>query len=188
MPVCWQETGLVYIHIGHLTLPPALRLLSVVARNSSYTHQQRFIFREDSLTSISTLPTDSRTTKLCSGAGLPWSKKTEKTTRARRKQCVPFGVPSEQIHAQPDWTCPLDAEILLCTGILTSWIGSKNQVSEAQEIAKDLLTRSITCFEAMKRRLQGRYCAIGDCLLLLARRRTERGTIVATRSTEKADF
>ena len=45
---------------------------------------------------------------------------------------------------------PVAAEILLCSGILTSWIGSKNQVSEAQEIAKDLLTRSITHFETIK--------------------------------------
>jgi len=28
------------------------------------------------------------------------------------------------------------ADLLLCTGVLTSWIGSKNQVSDAQEIAK----------------------------------------------------
>jgi tetratricopeptide (TPR) repeat protein len=42
------------------------------------------------------------------------------------------------------------AEVLLCVGILTSWIGSKNQVSDAQEIAKNLLTRSITYFEAMR--------------------------------------
>lgn len=40
------------------------------------------------------------------------------------------------------------AEVLMCAGILTSWIGSKNQISDAQESAKDLLTRSITIFEA----------------------------------------
>lgn len=42
------------------------------------------------------------------------------------------------------------AEVLLCVGILTSWIGSKNQVSQAQEIAKNLLTQSITYFEETK--------------------------------------
>ncbi len=42
------------------------------------------------------------------------------------------------------------AEVLLCVGILTSWIGSKNQVSEAQEIAKNLLTQSINYFEELK--------------------------------------
>jgi tetratricopeptide (TPR) repeat protein len=42
------------------------------------------------------------------------------------------------------------AEVLLCVGILTSWIGSKDQISDAQEIAKNLLTQSITHFESMK--------------------------------------
>jgi len=41
---------------------------------------------------------------------------------------------------------PAAAEVLLCVGMLTSWIGSKNQVSQAQEIAKNLLTQSITYF------------------------------------------
>ena len=45
---------------------------------------------------------------------------------------------------------PVAAEVLLCVGILTSWIGSKNQVSEAQEIAKNLLTQSITFFEEVR--------------------------------------
>ena len=42
------------------------------------------------------------------------------------------------------------AEVLLCAGILTSWIGSKNQIPDAQEIAKNLLTESITYFESMR--------------------------------------
>jgi tetratricopeptide (TPR) repeat protein len=42
---------------------------------------------------------------------------------------------------------PAAAEVLLCVDILTSWIGSKNQVSQAQEIAKNLLTQSITYFD-----------------------------------------
>ena len=45
---------------------------------------------------------------------------------------------------------PATAEVLLCVGILTSWIGSKNQVSQAQEIAKNLLTQSITYFEELR--------------------------------------
>jgi len=40
------------------------------------------------------------------------------------------------------------AEVLLCAGILTSWIGSKNQIREAQELAKNLITQSITHFES----------------------------------------
>lgn len=51
-------------------------------------------------------------------------------------------------------TCGLDlpsrAEVLLCVGILTSWMGSRNQVFEAQEIAKNLLTQSITFFEEVR--------------------------------------
>jgi len=42
------------------------------------------------------------------------------------------------------------ADLLLCTGVLTSWIGSKNQIRDAQEIAKNLLTESITYFESMR--------------------------------------
>ena len=41
------------------------------------------------------------------------------------------------------------AEALLCVGILTSWIGSRNQIKEAQEIAKDLITESITYYESV---------------------------------------
>ena len=42
------------------------------------------------------------------------------------------------------------AEVLLCTGVLTSWIGSKHQIESAQETAKNLLTESITLFESLK--------------------------------------
>jgi len=40
------------------------------------------------------------------------------------------------------------AEVLLCVGILTSWIGSKNQIPDAQELAKNLITQSINYFES----------------------------------------
>jgi len=40
------------------------------------------------------------------------------------------------------------SEVLLCVGILTRWIGSRNQVQEAQEIAKNLITESINLYEA----------------------------------------
>jgi tetratricopeptide (TPR) repeat protein len=39
------------------------------------------------------------------------------------------------------------AEVLLCVGVLTRWIGSKNQVEGAQEVAKNLITESITFYE-----------------------------------------
>jgi len=42
------------------------------------------------------------------------------------------------------------AEVLLCVGILTGWIGSKNQVSDAQETAKNLITQSMTYFESSR--------------------------------------
>ena len=41
-------------------------------------------------------------------------------------------------------------EVLLCVGILTSWIGSKNQIREAQELAKNLITQSMTYFESSR--------------------------------------
>jgi len=41
------------------------------------------------------------------------------------------------------------AEVLLHVGILTRWIGSKNQVSDAQDTAKDLISESITLFESL---------------------------------------
>ena len=41
------------------------------------------------------------------------------------------------------------AEVLLCVGILTSWIGSKNQIKDAQETAKNLITESVTYFESV---------------------------------------
>jgi tetratricopeptide (TPR) repeat protein len=40
------------------------------------------------------------------------------------------------------------AEVLLTVGILTGWIGSKNQTSDAQETAKNLITESIAYFES----------------------------------------
>ena len=40
------------------------------------------------------------------------------------------------------------AEVFLCTGILTGWIGSRDQIKEAQEIAKNLITESINYFES----------------------------------------
>lgn len=44
---------------------------------------------------------------------------------------------------------PVMAEVLLCAGILTGWIGSKNQIEGAQETAKDLITESIDLYESL---------------------------------------
>jgi tetratricopeptide (TPR) repeat protein len=43
----------------------------------------------------------------------------------------------------------VEAEVLLCVGILTGWIGSRNQIKEAQETAKNLITESIIYFESV---------------------------------------
>jgi tetratricopeptide (TPR) repeat protein len=40
------------------------------------------------------------------------------------------------------------AEVLLCTGILTSWIGSKNAIRTASDTAKDLLNQSLAYYES----------------------------------------
>jgi tetratricopeptide (TPR) repeat protein len=41
------------------------------------------------------------------------------------------------------------AEVLLRAGVLTSWIGSKNQITDAQENAKNLLSASLSIFESL---------------------------------------
>lgn len=41
------------------------------------------------------------------------------------------------------------AEVLLCVGVLTGWIGAKNEVQQAQEIAKNLITESIDFYESI---------------------------------------
>lgn len=42
------------------------------------------------------------------------------------------------------------AEVLLCAGILTSLIGSRDEIKEANEWARDLLTRSIIYYESVQ--------------------------------------
>jgi CheY-like chemotaxis protein len=42
------------------------------------------------------------------------------------------------------------AEVLLRVGVLTGWLGSVNQVSGAQSLAKDLISESTTKFEILK--------------------------------------
>ena len=44
------------------------------------------------------------------------------------------------------------AEVLLRAGVLTGYVGSKNQIEDAQENAKDLITQSQAIFEARKNR------------------------------------
>lgn len=43
----------------------------------------------------------------------------------------------------------VSAEVLLCVGILTSWIGSKEGIEDAQEVAKNLISESINFYQSM---------------------------------------
>lgn len=49
----------------------------------------------------------------------------------------------EGLHAS------VSAEVLLCVGILTSWIGSKEELEDAQEVAKNLITEGMTFYESI---------------------------------------
>jgi tetratricopeptide (TPR) repeat protein len=40
------------------------------------------------------------------------------------------------------------ADVLFCTGVLTGWIGNSAQIKDAQEIARDLITESITYYQS----------------------------------------
>jgi hypothetical protein len=40
------------------------------------------------------------------------------------------------------------ADVFFCTGTLTGWIGSRQQIKEAQETARNLITESITYYES----------------------------------------
>src|SRR6266699_1995334 len=44
---------------------------------------------------------------------------------------------------------PVAAEVLLCVGILTSWIGSMKGIEDAQEVAKNLISEGITFYESV---------------------------------------
>lgn len=44
---------------------------------------------------------------------------------------------------------PVSAEVLLCVGIFTGWIGSKEGIEQAQEVAKNLIGESITFYESV---------------------------------------
>jgi tetratricopeptide (TPR) repeat protein len=43
----------------------------------------------------------------------------------------------------------VSAEVLLCAGVLTRWIGSKEGIKDAQEVAKNLISESIQFFESI---------------------------------------
>ena len=41
------------------------------------------------------------------------------------------------------------AEVLLTAGILTRWLGNRSEIKEADDYARDLITESITLYEAL---------------------------------------
>src|SRR6185312_12547605 len=58
----------------------------------------------------------------------------------------------EGLGHRPDTTglhLTVVSEVLLCVGILTGWIGSRNEIKEANDAAKDLLTESIRLYESL---------------------------------------
>jgi tetratricopeptide (TPR) repeat protein len=58
----------------------------------------------------------------------------------------------EGLGKRPDTTglhLTVVSEVLLCVGILTGWIGSRNENKEANDAAKDLLTESMRLYESL---------------------------------------
>jgi tetratricopeptide (TPR) repeat protein len=56
------------------------------------------------------------------------------------------------IGSRPDikgLTDTVAAEVLLTTGILTGWLGSRSEIKNADDYARDLITESITLYEAL---------------------------------------
>jgi hypothetical protein len=59
----------------------------------------------------------------------------------------------------------VSAEVLICVGILTRWIGSKEGLEDAQEVAKNLITEGITFYESISdvRRVPAARVEIARC-------------------------
>jgi len=57
------------------------------------------------------------------------------------------------------------AEVLLTTGILTGWLGSRSEIKKADDYARDLITESITLYEALKdsRKVAEARAELGYC-------------------------
>ena len=57
------------------------------------------------------------------------------------------------------------AEVLLTTGILTGWLGSRSEIKRADDYARDLITESITIFEALgdSRKIAEARAELGYC-------------------------
>jgi tetratricopeptide (TPR) repeat protein len=57
------------------------------------------------------------------------------------------------------------AEVLLTTGILTGWLGSRSEIKKADDYARDLITESITLYEALhdSRKVAEARAELGYC-------------------------
>ena len=142
MPAYWQESRSVYIHIGLLTRRPALRLLFEVLTLTS----KGLSFVKIASPKLNTFHPRANDEALFRCKTALELKDREDYAGAQKTMRLYWS----RVGEQPKTTGldrSVSAEVLLCVGILTSWIGSKNQVSEAQEIAKNLLTQSTTLFE-----------------------------------------
>ena len=69
---------------------------------------------------------------------------------ARRKLCGRYGRAWGNAQTLKELHPSVAAEVLLCAGILTGWVGSRNEIKEAQEVAKNLITESITYYEVRR--------------------------------------
>jgi tetratricopeptide (TPR) repeat protein len=112
-----------------------------------YTHRQRFIFVKIASPKLDSAHLNANDEALlrCKTA---LEQKDKGDYAGAQEAMRPFW---KRVGEHPKTTgldASVAAEVLLCVGILTSWIGSKNQVSDAQELAKNLLTQSITYFES----------------------------------------
>jgi len=58
---------------------------------------------------------------------------------------------------------PVAAEVLLCTGILTAWIGSKTQIKGAAETGKNLITKAIRYFGTDRPRVAAAQVELAYC-------------------------
>jgi tetratricopeptide (TPR) repeat protein len=59
----------------------------------------------------------------------------------------------------------VSAEVLLCVGIFTGWIGSKEGIEQAQEVAKNLISEGITFYESVgdKRKVAAARVELAIC-------------------------
>ena len=79
-----------------------------------------------------------------------------------------FPIWNGQIGSRPNtkgFSDAMVAEVLLTTGILTGWLGSRNEIKEADDYARDLITESITLFEALgdSRKIAEARAELGYC-------------------------